>query len=73
MWVVTREINQYDQEGEYFVAAFNKKPTTEQLGNLVTRNTEEVVHYLLEDGGGRIRKEDEWWNLHMYNEGESFE
>lgn len=27
IWVVTRAINAYDQEGDYFVCAFNRKPT----------------------------------------------
>ena len=29
IFVLTREINQYDQDGAYFVAAFAQKPTRE--------------------------------------------
>ena len=31
IWVLTRAINEYGQEGEYFVDAWDAKPTEEQL------------------------------------------
>lgn len=31
VWILTEEYNDYDQHGEYFVAVFADKPTTEQL------------------------------------------
>lgn len=69
MFIVTRCINEYYQEGEYFVAAYKVKPTYEQLKKLLTRCDDEAIDYLLEDGGGRIRKEDEWWYLRQINSG----
>lgn len=51
VWVLTREVNEYNQEGEYFVAVFPKKPTAQQLiENLVPE--EDVDHVL--NGGGRL-------------------
>ena len=31
VWVLTSEVNDYDQCGEYFEAVFKEKPTLEQL------------------------------------------
>ncbi len=60
-WLLTREENQYDQYGAYFVAAFAEKPTHQQL-------TDEGVesrflkHTL--NGGGRTKlSEDTWFTL----------
>ena len=71
MFILTRELNEYEQDGEYFVAAYKRKPTYEMLEQVINANdVDEVVKYLLEDGGGRIRKEREWWNLHQVKDGE---
>jgi hypothetical protein len=71
VWVLTREINQYDQDGEYFVAVFKTKPTAKQLAHTLTSYNHlssnvmaalaTVLHIL--DGGGREGTEDEWYNL----------
>ena len=58
LYIVTREENQYDQYGEYFVAAFTKKPTKEQLTNLG------VDHYERKD------LENTWYNLRTIEEGD---
>lgn len=34
VWVLTREINAYEQDGEYFVKVFPAKPSWEDLENL---------------------------------------
>ena len=34
MWIVTRAINDYNQDGDYFVAAFINKPTFQDLKKL---------------------------------------
>jgi hypothetical protein len=60
IWVLTREINQYDQDGEYFVEVFRDKPTHQQL----TANgvpTDRLRHVL--NGGGREDFEYEWFWL----------
>ncbi len=60
VWVLTREINQYDQDGEYFVAVFENKPHHTQLSvNGVPQNR--LKHVL--DGGGRVGIENEWFFL----------
>ena len=60
--LLTREINQYDQDGEYFVALFQGKPSREQLHNAGV-----PVGYsdrVLNDGGGRtLELEEEWFYL----------
>lgn len=71
MWVITREINAYDQDGEYFVSCFTSKPTIVQLKAAVPMLSDETATHLL-DGGGRRYTEDEWWNLFECREGEVF-
>lgn len=59
IWVLTREINDYNQDGEYFVAAWNKKPTHEMLKEIMgVQNADHVLA-----GGGRIKWENEWFYL----------
>lgn len=60
IWVLTREINQYDQDGEYFVAVYVGKPHHTQLtASGVPQNR--LRHVL--DGGGRVGVEYEWFHL----------
>lgn len=70
MWIVTREINEYDQDGAYFVAAFYQKPTVSQLtslkGELIT---DAVAQYMINHGGGRHGTEYEWFYLEEYGAG----
>ena len=61
VWVVTREINEYNQDGEYFVAVFKNKPTFQQLKKLL--NEDDVTIDKLTRGGGRQSTEYEWYNL----------
>ena len=60
IWILTREINGFDQEGEYFVDAWNEKPTPQTLTLLgVPQNR--LRHVL--NGGGRVKYEYEWFFL----------
>lgn len=60
IWVLTREVNEYDQFGEYFVAAFPSKPHHSQLtANNVSQDR--LRHVL--NGGGRLGNEYEWFYL----------
>ena len=68
MWIVTSEYNQYDQEGEYFVAAYLTKPTFAQLKELIGGDATTVGK--LTRGGGRQKTEHQWYNLHEVREGE---
>lgn len=60
VWVLTREINQYDQDGEYFVAVFAEKPHHALL-TACGVPTNRLNHVL--KGGGRVRAENEWFYL----------
>ncbi len=63
VWILTREINQYDQDGEYFVAVFGQKPTHQELTALgVPQNR--LRHVL--NGGGRKDAENEWFFLRSH-------
>lgn len=60
VYVLTWEINEYDQHGEYFVDVFIGKPMHQQLtANGVPKNR--LRHVL--NGGGRVGSEDEWFWL----------
>jgi len=61
MWVVTTEYNDYNQHGEYFLAAFSKKPSFKQLKILIQEN--DVIVGKLTRGGGRHEVEFKWYNL----------
>lgn len=73
MWILTEEYNDYDQHGEYFVAAWNEKPTLEKLREIhwLELFSDETLNKLLA-GGGREYNEYQWYNLHEYEEGTSF-
>lgn len=61
VWILTREINQYDQDGEYFCAVFGCPPTHSELvacGVPVRR-----IQHVLTNGGGRVDGENEWFFL----------
>lgn len=61
IWILTEEYNQYDQYGEYYVAAWSQKPTAAQLAVHVDYTDEGITHIL--GGGGRLRYEDRWYWL----------
>ena len=63
VFILTREINEYDQDGEYFVKVFGVKPTYEQLLECGV-NADRLEHTL--NGGGRIDYEEEWFFLREY-------
>ena len=69
MWIVTREINEYDQDGEYFVVAFDTKPTFRDLKKIL--GFDDVTVGKLTRGGGRQRSEDEWYNLYDIPSGQT--
>lgn len=61
VWVLTREINEYNQDGEYFVAVFTNRPHH----SLLTKHgvPQDRLHHVGMKGGGRIGDEDEWFLL----------
>lgn len=74
MYVLTSEINEYNQEGEYFEAVFKSKPTINELSTVFfNKKTEELTEdqtvFLTHvfNGGGRRGYEDLWYNLRPVN------
>lgn len=70
IWVVTRLINDYNQDGDYFVGFFYEKPTAAQLANLTGRSVE---YWEESPNGGRHGTEYEWYLVVSMEEGESYE
>ena len=70
MWIVTRAINQYDQDGDYFVCAFDKKPTFQELKKIL--GCDDATIGKLMRGGGRQNLEYEWFFLTELKSGELY-
>ena len=62
IWIITRSINDYNQDGDYFHSAFINKPTKEELIKLFPNEDDKFIDWLLK-GGGRMGTEDEWFYL----------
>lgn len=66
MWILTYEVNEYDQYGEYFKDAWPEKPTREQIEKILQNEkmnyTDILIDHIL-DGGGRQDVEYEWFYL----------
>lgn len=63
IWVLTEEHNAYDQFGEYFVHAWNSKPTGDQLREVIgIHGGDKFINHVLA-GGGREKYEDSWYYL----------
>jgi len=71
MWIVTKAVNEYNQEGEYFVSSFLNKPTFKQLSKLLPFCSDATIGKLTR-GGGRENKEGVWFYLDEVKEGELF-
>ena len=73
VWILTREHNDYNQYGDYFVAVYKEKPSFEQLKPAVSEwyepcensdpKVDNVVGNLLRQGGNRINYEYVWFHL----------
>ena len=64
MWILTREHNAYDQEGEYYVYAWDHKPSKEEVDIVMDKIEDgyaDLDHIM--NGGGRKNWEDIWYNL----------
>lgn len=57
IWVLTKEYNDYDQHGEYFVQAWTHKPTNQELWDQGVAQTD-TRH--VQNGGGRKSDEYRW-------------
>jgi hypothetical protein len=68
VWVLTKEYNEYDQYGEYFVHAWDHAPTANELfavgvpASAPYRN--DLPAWITDTGGGRFQRSlyhDEQW------------
>lgn len=59
LYVVTRSINEYNQDGEYFVGVFKLKPDKDDILNMLPCLSDEQVENLVKRGGGRLESEYE--------------
>lgn len=66
MWVITRSINEYNQDGDYFEMVFDHKPTIDELNSLGY----DGVHLVL--GGCRKNCEDTYYYLTKILSGEKY-
>lgn len=76
-WILTFEVNEYDQYGEYFLAAFKEKPTKLQLKEAIDDMnfaSDDALEHVLQGGGQRDNKnykpfkgtrqyDNRWYNL----------
>lgn len=68
MWILLCEYNDYDQHGEYFLAAWPEKPTKDALAFMLTYDLKNMAG-LLEHvwaGGGRKDSEYKWFRFFEY-------
>lgn len=71
MWVITRAINQYDQDGDYLVCVFENKPTFQDLKKVLPNESDATIGKLTR-GGGRQNIEYEWYFLSEIKSGELY-
>lgn len=71
IWVVTKEVNDYNQYGDYFIAVWQEKPTIAQIKGCLGCSEELAEHIF--NGGGRIDYEGRWYNLLECEQGCSYE
>lgn len=65
VWIITSEVNAYDQEGEYFEAVFSKKP---DISDICKHGIgADTAEHLLKTGGGRRNCEDSWYFLREHD------
>lgn len=68
VWVLTKELNEYDQYGAYFVTVFKEKPTVDLLSGFIKETPDigltRIGYYKwVLNGGGRFGDEYEWYHL----------
>ena len=63
VYIITREINEYNQDGAYFEKAYKTFPTIDKLQEDLNIDIKTAKHII--KGGGRKSVEDEWYNLEI--------
>lgn len=72
IWVVTKEVNDYNQHGDYFVGIFINKPEFKHLKQLLPNEPNDTIGKLIR-GGGRKNFEDVWYTLFEAKSGSNYE
>jgi len=69
-WILSYEVNDYNQCGEYFVAAYATKPSKSTLSESLVDDSNDCLEindtfmkHLLEGGGRTTKQENEWYIL----------
>jgi len=80
VYVLTFELNDYDQHGDYILTVFESLPTLQELSAWFSKHNEtprfrdmgEAVAFFehLRQGGGRQDREDMWYSLYFVSFGE---
>jgi len=60
-FILTESYNLYEQQGDYFIAWFQSKPTIEDLIKIDDIGEYQAKHILSNEG--RIKDENSWYNL----------
>lgn len=66
MWILTYEENDYNQHGEYFLAAWSNKPSIEQLEKVLKADKSEYTIEEVYQNCGRLRSTRRWYNFFHY-------
>ena len=71
MWIITKCVNEYDQEGDYLVTVFNKRPSVNEI-TLAVGCDEKYANHIRENGG-RVGYEHDWYYLTELHSGQIYE
>ena len=64
MWILTKEYNQYDQEGAYYVKAWCSKPSIAEVFDVLVKDDGPFSLQQVYAGGGRFPDTvDIWYNF----------
>lgn len=79
MYVLTRTINEYNQEGDYLETVFETAPKLSELASYfysksIDECSDDEIMFLthIKRGGGRIKTENEWYYLIELKNGEKY-
>lgn len=72
IWAVTKELNSYNQFGDYLVSVFDHKPTFQELKQLLPGEPDSTIDRLAV-GGGRHGNEGSWYYLTELNNGQLYQ
>ena len=66
-WLVTTEVNEYGQMGEYFICMFKEKPSLEEFSRCLEPlpYRDSIEHWYA--GKGRYKSEYQWYWLKEYS------